>query len=424
MIHNDYAWHARELTQQVLPFWDGAFDDRCGGVFTCYSNAGDRLLSTDKYVWSQGRMLWCLSEMLVSQVVCGELSSARRTMYRSQADALYRFLHAHVLLDEDQGVCAFLTDREGTPKEPVAGKGLYTSFYVDCFVIMGYARYAVLTKDRSILDEAVAVFRRMQAFMELHGVRSEPYVLPPGHATQAVLMILCNTAWVLATSLESFGSSERAWFVDFARGQAKKILTDFYDPQRELLREIVSPEECRDTLLARHCNPGHAIECMWFTLDCLDDAQSVDRMASVVLASLQLGWDSQHGGLLRYVDRDGGQPQGVRGDSAFEDLVVRTWDYKLWWPHAEALYCTARMYRVTGNEVFVKWYQRLKEYVARVFPAGPGREWIQIRNRAGVPLEAVVALPVKDPYHIMRMHVLAMELFGNQHEMRLDDYAG
>jgi len=82
------------------------------------------------------------------------------------------------------------------------------------------------------------------------------------------------------------------------------------------------------------------------------------------------------------------------------------------------------MYRVTGNEVFVKWYQRLKEYVARVFPAGPGREWIQIKNRAGVPLEAVVALPVKDPYHIMRMHVLAMELFGNQHEMRLDDYAG
>jgi len=36
------------------------------------------------------------------------------------------------------------------------------------------------------------------------------------------------------------------------------------------------------------------------------------------------------------------------------------------------------------------------------FPAETGNEWIQIRNRSGQPVEGVVALPVKDPFHILR----------------------
>jgi N-acylglucosamine 2-epimerase len=71
------------------------------------------------------------------------------------------------------------------------------------------------------------------------------------------------------------------------------------------------------------------------------------------------------------------------------------------------------MYRATGNTAFLDWYWQLKDYVDKVFPAETGREWIQIRTRTGAPLETVVALPVKDPYHIMRMHILSMELFGN-----------
>ena len=32
----------------------------------------------------------------------------------------------------------------------------------------------------------------------------------------------------------------------------------------------------------------------------------------------------------------------------------------------------------------------------------PIGEWIQIGNRQGEPMEKVVALPVKDPFHIIR----------------------
>lgn len=42
------------------------------------------------------------------------------------------------------------------------------------------------------------------------------------------------------------------------------------------------------------------------------------------------------------------------------------------------------------------------------------REWVQIRTRSGQPEEKVVALPVKDPYHIIRNLILILELLNGQ----------
>src|SRR5918992_916760 len=64
----------------------------------------------------------------------------------------------------------------------------------------------------------------------------------------------------------------------------------------------------------------------------------------------------------------------------------------------------------TGRTDVAEWYERLRTYTLATFPAGPGEEWIQIRQRDGSPLEATVALPVKDPFHIARSLLLLAEL--------------
>ena len=53
----------------------------------------------------------------------------------------------------------------------------------------------------------------------------------------------------------------------------------------------------------------------------------------------------------------------------------------------------------------------------RITPSAPSPhpdpavgEWIQIRDRQGAPLEAVVFLPVKDPFHIARCLMLILQL--------------
>ena len=70
------------------------------------------------------------------------------------------------------------------------------------------------------------------------------------------------------------------------------------------------------------------------------------------------------------------------------------------------------MYDRTDHSEFLDWFEKLFDYVYATFPNPDPeiREWIQIRTREGAPQEKVVALPVKDPYHIIRNVVLIIEL--------------
>jgi N-acylglucosamine 2-epimerase len=74
------------------------------------------------------------------------------------------------------------------------------------------------------------------------------------------------------------------------------------------------------------------------------------------------------------------------------------------------------MYCRTGDAAFLKWFQKIFDYTYQTFPnPDPDiREWIQIRTREGNPQEKVVALPVKDPYHIIRNVLMIIELLENR----------
>ena len=57
-------FYQKHLYERVLPFWlQNGVDSDYGGYFTCFSNYGDELVSTDKYVWSQGRMVWLFATL-------------------------------------------------------------------------------------------------------------------------------------------------------------------------------------------------------------------------------------------------------------------------------------------------------------------------------------------------------------------------
>ena len=70
------------------------------------------------------------------------------------------------------------------------------------------------------------------------------------------------------------------------------------------------------------------------------------------------------------------------------------------------------MYQVTGGEAYLKDYQKCADYAFAVFPNRETGEWIQIRKRDGTPEDKVVALPVKDPFHIIRNFLKIVELLA------------
>lgn len=394
------AWVRSHLVSDVLGWWaTNGPDEVHGGVLTCWNNHGTELVATDKYTWSQGRWAWLTAQVAANAEALGVDGAAYRRWSRETS----AFVREHAVLSDQR--TAFVTTRTGEPFEPVPGRGLHTSIFADLFAALGFAGTAQLEPDEGWGDLALQILERSAEAIWSGPVRSDPYPVPGGHRSLALPMILTGVGQQVHAAT---GAEAAARVVRTAAGE----LTDHFLAGDDL-PEMPPEDGSTDTLLARHRTPGHILELAWFLARArhLFDGPLADpaRLARISLRALDIGWDSEYGGLLRFVDADGGQPTGTGSDGPYEAMVQSTWDTKLWWPHAEALYTVRLLADLTGNNDLAQWYQRLEDYTRATFPAGPGAEWVQIRDRTGAPLEETVALPVKDPFHIARALLLLWE---------------
>jgi hypothetical protein len=85
-------------------------------------------------------------------------------------------------------------------------------------------------------------------------------------------------------------------------------------------------------------------------------------------------------------------------------------DKKLWWPHTEALYALLLVHRLTGEAWCAEWYDKVHAWAFSHFRMPGVGEWRQRLTREGQPTSEVVALPVKDPFHLPRAAILIMQL--------------
>lgn len=404
-----------ELAGTILPFWQRTLDAERGGIFNCWNNAGTRLVSRDKFTWSQGRFAWLWSH-LADGAACGLLPGDAAAL-RAQAGRTVRFLQAHAFLPD--GRCAFLLSETGDVKEALPGRGPAPSIYADCFVVMGLAEYARVSGETPALDAAWRLFTSIESRVAAGPVPTHPEPTPAGYTSHAIAMITLNLTLVLGDAATGLNHARAGEIRLRTRAAAQRIFDVFLQPEGRIVESRPDDGDLTTTLLARHVNPGHALEGLWMLLTVAERegrAEWRERARTAVRFALERGWDDAHGGLLHYVDCAGGPPRGVAGDSVYEGNVVATWDTKLWWVHSEALYTTALGYRLTGDEGLRAWFERLWAYTLRVFPNPDPAvgEWIQIRDRRGAPLERVVALPVKDPYHIARNFIQLTELFAGR----------
>ena len=147
--------------------------------------------------------------------------------------------------------------------------------------------------------------------------------------------------------------------------------------------------------------------------------QSMDKAAEKIMrTAFWKGWDERYGGILHFVNLDG-DPLTFESDSdePTVTLVKGGWGDKLWWVHSETLYASLLFHLTTGDEEFMDIHNIAFEYVFSHFPNhAPEGEWIQILTRDGEPQEKVVALPVKDPFHITRNLLLICELLHSKME--------
>ena len=401
MVSKDARTH---LESVVLPFWlTHGIDEDAGGFFTCFDNRGRQRVSTDKFTWSQGRFVWLLSR--AADLAGRGLLDVDAAQALRWAERGAEFLLEHAVQPDD--TTRFVVGRHGGDPESQGQPD--RSVYADWFVVMGLAELARVSGEPRWLDAAMPVLHRARADHLAGTAPTPPYAVPEGHSAYGPKRILANTLLVVAQAATALDRHLRTR--DLLAQSVQEVL--WHRQPDGTFSEMPGPDAA--SLVHRHRVPGHAIEGLWVLLEALDVLQD-DRDRTPLLESVpalcELGWDREFGGLLRYTDATGPvQPSGTTQGTAYEELVAATWSSKLWWVHSEAAATTAIAAYRFGDDRALPWFDRIWDYTLRTFPGGEeGAEWIQIRDREGRPLDQVVALPVKDPFHIARNLMQVIEL--------------
>ncbi len=376
------AFLRRHLLEEVAPFWTRyALDREHGGLFSCIGDDGV-IQSRDKYVWSQARGLWTFSALYNRM--------ERRAEWLEVAHGLFRFLREHGR--DAGGSWVFLTDEAGRLlKGP-------ESIVTDAFAIMGLVEYFAATGEREALSMARETFETVCSRLARPGsYGTAPYPTPPGMKAHREFMQFSLAFWMLGRAA---GDEEV-----MARGRAMggEVLDHFVRPEKRALLEYVRSADngFEDSSAGRTVVPGHGLESTYFQILIFSDLGEPERVAQACQAMrwcVERGWDSEFGGLFLGVDVDGKEP-----------VYWKNHEKKIWWVHAEALAGLMLAYEHCREDWCLEWYERVHEWAFARFPVRPHGEWTQRLDRRGNKVDTVVALPVKDPFHLQRGLILACE---------------
>jgi N-acylglucosamine 2-epimerase len=380
-IENLYRQYRGLLLDDVVPFWfRHGIDWEHGGVLSCIRDDGS-LVSGDKFIWSQARSVWTFSA-LYNRI-------EKRPEFLRAAENSIRFLLANGR-DQD-GRWVYHTTREGGVIEGP------TSIYTDCFVVYGFSEYYRATKDERLLSIALETFDRVRRRVDEPDFNeTAPYPLPFGWKNHGIPMILSDVANELAQTT----SDSR---IDaLADEYVARVMNHFVRPDRKVILEFLTTSyEELPPPAGTFVMPGHAIESMWFVMHVASrrgNKELVRRAAEVMRWHLELGWDKEYGGLYLSRDVEGNQPYLPHSEM------------KVWWPHVEALYGALLAHHLTGEPWCLEWYEKVASWTWAHFPAPEFGEWRQRLNREGKPTAEIVALPVKDPFHLPRGIILILQL--------------
>jgi N-acylglucosamine 2-epimerase len=365
--------YRKELLDNILPFWEQhSIDQENGGFFTCLDREG-KVYDTDKFIWLQGRQVWCFSYMYHHVA--------------PKPEWLKMALHGAKFLEQygrdAEGNWYFSLTADGKPLvQPY-------NIFSDCFATMAFAALDRIQPNDTYKKIAVDTFNNiLQRQHNWKGKYNKAYPGTRNLKNFSLPMILCN----LALELEHILGKEQ---VDaFIPQVIHEVMEVFYQPDTGLILENVYEDgSFCDSFEGRVLNPGHTIEAMWFIMDLAvrtNDKALINKAVTIMLRTLEFGWDKEHGGIFYFLDYHGHPPQQLE------------WDQKLWWVHVEALVALAKAYRLTANEACAKWFDTIHNYTWKHFRDNEHGEWFGYLNRRGEVLLPLKGGKWKGCFHIPR----------------------
>ena len=385
-------WMQGEL-RACVDFWlKHGMDHEHGGVYTCLDREGN-IYSTDKSVWMQGRCGWTFSYLCHVYGV--------RQEWLDAAKSCIDFLEEHCINPDAAGRMYFTVTAEGKPLR----QRRYC--FSEGFYALANAEYYGVTGKREHLERARRAYELIWQLNQ--GLIPDPAGLGPktipetrtGRALGNPMIYLNITSVMRRVDPE-----QAALYDQRAAICAEEIFKYHVKPDLKCTLENVDPEgEPRLYYTeGRTVNPGHDIECVWFLLEYAKrtgDTALRDRAAQVFDWAIEAGWDEEYGGLLYFTDCLKKPPE------AYEH------DMKLWWPHNEILISSLMLYRDTGKEKYLDWFQKTLDYCKEHFADPENGEWYGYLRRDGLPTQpSTKGSTFKGPFHLPRCLVMCDIMLG------------
>lgn len=389
-FREQHAWLRTELAR-CIDFWlTKGLDHEHGGVYTCLDREG-KLYSTDKSVWMQGRCAWTFAYLCTSY--------GAREDWLAASKSCLDFMEAHCI-NRDKGNRMYFT-------VTADGKPLRQRRYCfsEDFYTIANAEYYHNTGDRLCLERARASYELSYALRS--ALISDPVGMPPKTeaATRRSRSFGDAMIYLNVTSIMRRCDEENAELYNRRADECVRQILDYhFKPELGCTLETVgvNGELQTGTVAGRVVNPGHDIEGSWFLQEqALYTGDAAISKAAVQMFELaaEAGWDREYGGLLYFIDCMGHPPE------AYEH------DMKLWWPHCEMLIASMMLYRDTGEERFLEWFNKAFDYSKAHFAEPEFGEWYGYLRRDGMPtLPAAKGSTFKGPFHVPRSLIIVDKL--------------
>lgn len=379
-------WVRSEL-EACVAFWlKHGLDREHGGVYTCLDRTGE-IYSTDKSVWMQGRCAWTFSYL------CGVYGV--KPEWLQAAESCLDFMEKHCVNRDAGNRMYFTVTAEGKPLR----QRRYC--FSEGFYAIANAEYYGVTGKRENLErarEAYELIWNLNNGLTADPAGMGPKTIPETRVGRALgnPMIYLNITSVLRRV-----DPERAELYDRRAAQcADEIFRYHVKPDLGCTLENVDVDGTPRLYYTegRTVNPGHDIECVWFLLEYANRVGDVNlhkKSEAVFNNAIEAGWDKEYGGLLYFIDCLGKPPE------AYEH------DMKLWWPHNEILISSLMLYRDTGEEKYLTWFDKTLTYCKEHFADPEYGEWYGYLRRDGKPTEPPTkGSTFKGPFHLPRSLIM------------------
>ena len=383
-------WIREELERSVSFWLKNGMDPVHGGVYTCLDREG-KVFSTDKSVWMQGRCAWTFAYLCHVYGVKEEWLAASRScldfmeqycINRAAGDRMY-----------------FTVTGDGKPLR----QRRYC--FSEGFYAIANAEYYGVTGEKACLERARKAYDLIWGLNQ--GLIADPTgmgpkTIPETRSGRALAnpMIYLN----ITSVLRRVDPEQEALYNERAAVCVDEIFRYHYKPELGCTLESVAPDGAPrlDVTEGRVVNPGHDIECSWFLMEDANrkgDARQHEIAQKIFDQAITAGWDYEYGGLLYFIDCLGRPPE------AYEH------DMKLWWPHNETMIASLMLYRDTGDEKYLTWFERAMDYCKEHFSDPEFGDWYGYLRRDGKPtMPACKGSTFKGPFHLPRMLIMCDQM--------------